>query len=117
MSFRDFKVLTFDVVGTLIDFEKGILESVRRIGGRAAAELTEDEIFEPYKRGRDAHHERSSEVMGLVYLHLTKELGLPADDRAAQSFQMDVLRWPPFPDSADASGSGSPSAVRNSSRR
>src|SRR5689334_24123058 len=102
MSFRDFKVLTFDVVGTLIDFERGIMESVRRIGGAAAAELTEEEIFEPYKRGRDAHHERSSEVMGLVYRHLAKELGLPAHDRAAEAFQMDVLRWPPFADSVDA---------------
>ncbi|HEV2547239.1 MAG TPA: HAD-IA family hydrolase [Stellaceae bacterium] len=102
MSFRNFKVLTFDVVGTLIDFERGILQSVRRIAGHAAAELTEEDIFEPYKRGRDAHHGRSSEVMGLVYIHLAKELGLPADDRAAEAFQMDVLRWPPFPDSADA---------------
>jgi putative hydrolase of the HAD superfamily len=66
MSFRDLKILTFDVVGTLIDFEKGILQSVRRIGGPAAAELTEEEIFHAYKHGRDAHHERSSAVMGLV---------------------------------------------------
>jgi putative hydrolase of the HAD superfamily len=102
MSFQDFKVLTLDVVGTLVDFEKGILQSVRRIGGAAAAELTAEEIFEAYKRGRHAHHERSSEVMGLVYIHLAKELGLTANDRAAETFQMDVLRWPPFPDSTDA---------------
>ena len=29
MSFRNFKVLTFDVVGTLIDFETGVLSAVR----------------------------------------------------------------------------------------
>ncbi|MFO1081615.1 MAG: HAD-IA family hydrolase [Reyranellaceae bacterium] len=102
MSFKDFKVFTFDVVGTLIDFEAGILQSVRRIAGPAAAQLTDDQIFEPYKRGRDANYERSSEVMGLVYQHLARELGLPADDRAAEAFQMDVLRWPAFADSAAA---------------
>ncbi|SKA07166.1 putative hydrolase of the HAD superfamily [Enhydrobacter aerosaccus] len=102
MSFSDFKVLTFDVVGTLIDFEAGILRSVRRIAGKAAEALTDEQIFEPYKRGRDAHYERSSEVMALVYIHLAKELGLPADDRSAEAFQMDVLRWPAFPDSAEA---------------
>jgi putative hydrolase of the HAD superfamily len=32
MPFAQFKVLTFDVVGTLIDFEKGVLDSVRRAG-------------------------------------------------------------------------------------
>jgi hypothetical protein len=99
MSFRDFKVLTFDVVGTLIDFESGILRAVRRISGKTPAELSDDRIFESYKRGRDAHYERSSEVMGLVYLHLAKELGIPADSGAAEAFQMEVLRWPAFPGS------------------
>lgn len=102
MPFSDFKVLTFDIVGTLIDFEAGLLQAVRRISGKKPAELSDDQIFEPYKRGRDAHHERSSEVMGDVYVHLAKELGLPADARAAEAFQMEVLRWPAFPDSVAA---------------
>jgi putative hydrolase of the HAD superfamily len=102
MPFSDFKVLTFDVVGTLIDFEAGILRSVRRLSGKSPADLSDDAIFEPYKRGRDAHYERSSEAMSKVYLHLTRELGLPADESSAESFQMDVLRWPAFADSADA---------------
>ncbi|BBK38774.1 2-haloalkanoic acid dehalogenase [Allostella sp. ATCC 35155] len=102
MSYRDFKLLTFDVVGTLIDFERGVLESIRRISGRSEADLDDDTIFEAYKRGRDAHYERSSEVMGLVYLHLARELGLRADDAAADEFQMAVLRWPAFADSVDA---------------
>jgi len=29
MKFSDFKVMTFDVVGTLIDFETGVLQAVR----------------------------------------------------------------------------------------
>lgn len=102
MAFSDFKVLTFDVVGTLIDFEKGILDAVRRIGGKAAEGLTDDQIFEPYLRGRELNYERSSEVMKLVYVHLAKELGLPADDQASDAFQLAVLRWPPFPDSVEA---------------
>ena len=44
MALRDFKVLTFDVVGTLIDFETGVLNAVRRIGGPAAAKLSDDAI-------------------------------------------------------------------------
>src|SRR6201997_4648403 len=102
MSFDTFKVLTFDVVGTLIDFETGVLDAVRRIGGAKAAALSDDQIFEPYKRGRDAHPERSSEVMFLVYRHLAKELGLPADDAACDAFQLAVLRWAPFADSVEA---------------
>ena len=34
-SLDSFKVLTFDVVGTLIDFEKGILDHLRAVSGRS----------------------------------------------------------------------------------
>jgi FMN phosphatase YigB (HAD superfamily) len=40
LSFSNFKVLTFDVVGTLIDFETGVLSAVRKISGKGPAEPT-----------------------------------------------------------------------------
>lgn len=102
MALSDFKVLTFDVVGTLIDFESGVLGAVRRIGGPAAAKLSDDEIFAPYLKGRELHYERSSEVMKLVYIHLAKELDLPHDEQSADAFQLAILRHPAFPDSVEA---------------
>ncbi len=79
-----------------------MLDAVRKISGRKAAELSDDQIFASYKRGRDAHPERSSEVMFHVYRYLAKELGLPADDAACDSVQLAVLRWQPFSDSVEA---------------
>jgi hypothetical protein len=73
MSFKEFKVLTFDVVGTCIDFEKGILDGVRAIGGAAAAKLSDDDIFAPYLVGREKFPGRASVVMRDVYLHTAKE--------------------------------------------
>jgi len=102
MSFKKFKVLTFDVVGTLIDFETGVLEAVRRIGGEAARKRSEDEIFAPYLRGRDMHYDRSSAAFAHVWRHMAKELDLVASDEPADAFQLSVLRWPAFPDSAEA---------------
>lgn len=101
-AFSNFKVLTFDVVGTLIDFETGVIDAVRKIAGKTPAELSDDQIFEPYKRGRDKHYERSSEAMFHVYRHLAKELGLPSDDASCDTFQLAVLRWGPFADSVEA---------------
>ncbi|HEX8045005.1 MAG TPA: HAD family hydrolase, partial [Rhizobium sp.] len=60
MKLTEFKVMTFDVVGTLIDFETGVLNAVRALGGEKAAAASDDEIFEPYKRGRDKFYGRSS---------------------------------------------------------
>lgn len=101
-SLDSFKVLTFDVVGTLIDFEKGVLDSIRAVGGERAARASEDEIFEAYKRGRDRHYGRSSFAMKDVYLSLAKELGFRDDEATADAFQLAVLRWPAFDDSVAA---------------
>ena len=102
MKFSQFKVLTFDVVGTLIDFEKGVLDGVREVGGNAAAQLSDDEIFAPYLEGRNLYPGRSSEVMANVYLHVARSLDLRADDAAATEFQARVLRWPAFANSVQA---------------
>ena len=102
MKIIDFKVLTFDVIGTLIDFETGILQSVRRLGGDKAASASDDAIFEPYQRGRDRFYGRSSVALKDVYLHVAGELGLRNDEATADAFQLAVLRWPAFSDSAEA---------------
>jgi putative hydrolase of the HAD superfamily len=102
MKIADFKIMTFDIVGTCIDFEAGILKAVRALGGPKAAAATDDAIFEPYKRGRDKFYGRSSEVFNNVYLSLAEELGFVRDVATADAFQLSVLRWPAFADSAEA---------------
>jgi len=102
MKLTDFKVMTFDVVGTLIDFEQGVLKAVRALGGEKAAAASDDEIFEPYKRGRDKFYGRSSFAMKDVYLSLAAECGFKHDQATADAFQLSVLRWPAFADSAEA---------------
>jgi len=102
LDYSQFRVLTFDVVGTLIDFESGVLNSVRRLGGDAASGLSDDNIFAAYKRGRSANPGRSSQAMAQVYRELAGALDLPADDSRAESFQLDVINWPAFSDSAAA---------------
>ncbi len=102
MNITDFKVMTFDIVGTLIDFETGVLNAVRSLGGPKAAAASDDEIFEPYKRGRDAHYGRSSFAMKDVYLHLARECGFRDDEATAEAFQLACLRWPAFADSVES---------------
>ncbi len=102
MKLSQFKVLTFDVVGTLIDFETGVLNAVRALGGPKAAAASDDDIFEPYKRGRDKFYGRSSFAMKDVYLSLAAERGFNNDEATAEAFQLAVLRWPAFADSVDA---------------
>jgi putative hydrolase of the HAD superfamily len=102
MKLTNFKVLTFDVVGTLIDFETGVLTAIRTLGGDKARNLSDDEIFAPYLQGRDTFYGRSSYAMREVYLYVAKELDLDAGDRTADAFQLAMLRHPAFQDSVDA---------------
>lgn len=102
MSFRDFKVLTFDVVGTLIDFETGVLGAFRSLSGLSAEEVSDDRFFTAYLAGRAEHWGRSSEVMHHVYSHALGILGFPEGERDADAFQASVLNWPAFADAVEA---------------
>lgn len=101
-AFDGFKVLTFDIVGTCIDFEKGILDGVRKIGGAAAAKLSDDDIFGPYLEARKKFPGQASVVMRDVYMDTAKQLGLPHDEAAGNAYFWRFLQCPAFPDSVDA---------------
>lgn len=101
MNLKRFKVLTFDVVGTLIDFEGGMLNYLRR---RATASAVQEEAFlEAYRKAR------ASETSGWypddlvrVWVEMARELGLPEDQELAEGFRDSVREWKAFPDSVEA---------------
>lgn len=102
MTFAQFKVLTFDIVGTCIDFETGILDNIRTVGGNKAARLTDDQIFAPYMVARAKFSGQARVVMRDVLLHTAKELGLPHDQAAGDQLFRRFFNAPAFSDSADA---------------
>ncbi|MDK3018554.1 HAD-IA family hydrolase [Pseudodonghicola flavimaris] len=102
MDLTRFKVLTFDIVGTCVDFERGVLDGIRRFGGPKAAGLDDDSIFAPYVEARDLYHGRTSEAFGDVYLQVAKVLDLDMSEMAAAGFQAAILNLPVFPDSVEA---------------
>ena len=58
MALQDRKVITFDVVGTLIDFETGILDYVQEKAKAAGVALSDQQILEAYAVAEDhQHHE------------------------------------------------------------
>ncbi len=98
-----FTTLTFDVVGTLIDFETGILNWFRpRVGDVADAE-----ILERFARAEDrllrSHPTLPfTQMLPLIYPELARDLGLPTDEPLARSFRDSIADWPAFSDSVEA---------------
>ena len=103
MSFRNFKALTFDVVGTLIDFEQGMLTHIRKVGGDAAARYSDDDILAIYRRSRaDKSSGLYPDDLVRCYKDIAAELGLPDAPGAAEGLKDSVKDWPAFPDSVEA---------------
>src|SRR4051794_11931173 len=50
MALQHFKVLTFDVVGTLIDFERGMLDYLRAVAPETA--VSDDDFLTAYRKAR-----------------------------------------------------------------
>ena len=101
MSLKDFKVLTFDVVGTLIDFERGMLNYLRQVA--PDSKVTDEEFLIAYRNSRASKNSGwYPDDLERVWLEIGPALGLPVSVQIAQGFRDTVAHWPAFPDSVDA---------------
>ena len=105
MRLTDFKVLTFDCYGTLIDWETGILDALRPLVRRDAAARSRDEILASFARHETAQEAETpgmiySELLGRVHRRLAEEWGIAASEADHRAFGGSVGNWPAFPDSA-----------------
>lgn len=107
MALTDRKVLTFDVVGTLIDFETGILDYVQSKAKAAGVTLTDRAILEAYATAEDHQHHETPRLpfpsmMAPMYREMAEVLKLPESHADAEEFRLSIPHWPAFPDSIAA---------------
>jgi putative hydrolase of the HAD superfamily len=101
MSLLKFKALTFDVVGTLIDFERGMLDYLKLVAPHAP--VNEEEFLAAYRTERAAADALFyPDDLARVWRKLAPKFGLPDTEKAAIGFRQSVAQWPAFPDSVEA---------------
>lgn len=101
-AFAAFRVMTFDVVGTLIDFERGMLAYLREAGA-APPDLGDEAILDAYRASRAAGKTlRYPDDLERAYFDLVRDVGLKDDKGLARGFRDSVESWPAFPDSVAA---------------
>jgi len=103
-DFDRFDALTFDCYGTLIDWERGILNALQPVLAPRAVDAGEDELLELYAR-HEAELEagpylRYRDVVAGSLLGLGTDLGHDIPDEEAAAFADAVGEWPAFPDTA-----------------
>jgi len=103
----DFRALTFDCYGTLIDWETGILAGLRPLAVKAGGALGDDAILEAFARHEAAQEAETpdmiySRLLSVVHGRIAKEWGIAAGADEDARFGASVPDWPAFPDSAEA---------------
>lgn len=107
MRLSDFKTLTFDVYGTLIDWESGMVAGLKPLTDKVTRTLTRDDILEAH-----AYYESTTqrwtpgkkyfELLSVVYRRLAEEWGIGVTWEECVAYGHSVREWPAFDDSRDA---------------
>ncbi|MFC7704549.1 haloacid dehalogenase type II [Plastorhodobacter daqingensis] len=107
MKLGDFKALTFDVYGTLIDWESGMVAGLRPLTDRLPQEVSRNAVLETHARQESAQQAQTpgrkySELLATVYRRIAEEWGPSVTWDDCRRYGESVGNWPAFPDSAEA---------------
>jgi len=103
----DYRVLSFDVYGTLIDWESGIAAVLRPWAQEQGLASTDEELLVTYAgceaaAARAHPSARYPEVLAAAFRATGEELGRPVSPEWAARLGDSVPQWPAFPDSSAA---------------
>ncbi|CDX12161.1 HAD-superfamily hydrolase, subfamily IA, variant 2 (HAD-like) [Mesorhizobium plurifarium] len=102
-GFSEFKYLTFDVVGTLIDFESGITNCLAGIAAETGVAIDGEEALALYRQARYMPGAALfPDDLARVYTVIAPQLGLPAEEKYGVRLRDSASVWKGFPDSAAA---------------
>ena len=106
-ALKEYKALSFDVYGTLIDWETGIANALEPWARAEGLDLSRKELVAAFGRHESRRQQenpgmRYPEVLALVFRDIAAGFDCPASDADAEAFGRSVPDWPAFDDSADA---------------
>ena len=104
---RRYRWLSFDVVGTLIDFEAGIVDCVQGIAATAGVEVSDQRVLECFAAAEDEQQQLTpqlpfTQMLDPVYHRMAAQLKLPTGLEARAALRASIPNWPAFPDAVDA---------------
>jgi len=107
MQLTDFKVLTFDCYGTLIDWETGMFEAYKDLIAKSGKTLTRDQVLETHACHEAEQEAKTpampySELLGVVQSRVAREWNIETSAEESARFGATVPDWPAFVDSAAA---------------
>ncbi|MGE0699320.1 MAG: haloacid dehalogenase type II [Hyphomicrobiaceae bacterium] len=107
MRLSDFKALTFDCYGTLIDWESGMIAALKPLTDRVPRPLSRNDILEAHARHESSQQRYTParlyrDLLPVVYKRLAEEWGVAATWDECLAYGRSVGDWPAFPDTPAA---------------
>jgi len=106
MRLSDFRVLSFDCYGTLIDWETGIVTAMQPLTAKAGRP-SRDRVLETFARHEAAQEAETpamvySQVLANVHARMAEEWGVKTSAEENARFGASIGDWPAFEDSPAA---------------
>lgn len=107
LTLSSFSALTFDMYGTLIDWEPHILQFFQAWARRNSIQASDAELLEHFDRAR-AHYQQQRpallypDVLRASYAYICNQWRARIDPIEQDAFAVSVSTWEPFPDAPAA---------------
>ena len=106
-ALRGVKALSFDVYGTLIDWESGMLAALAPLLARVEGPVDREAVLalhaaEEARAQRQAPHRPYRDILATVHRRIAARFGLQLPWEESQAYGLSVADWPAFEDSAAA---------------
>ncbi|MBC2667142.1 haloacid dehalogenase type II [Novosphingobium flavum] len=107
MRLTEFKALSFDCYGTLIDWESGMIEALSGLTSRVGKELSRNEILQAHARHESEAQAQTPgklyrDILPIVYKRLAEQWGVSVTVEECEEYGLSVRNWPAFVDSPGA---------------
>jgi 2-haloacid dehalogenase len=106
LDLTKFKALTFDVYGTLIDWEPSIISMFQSVADQYHVDLSREQLLLEFDRAR-AQLQRVRpallypDVLRRAYDEFCERYDIPINDAEREVFANAVMLWPAFPDAKE----------------
>lgn len=100
---REFRYLTFDCYGTLVDWRSGIETFLAKMLGRLpASSASLSDLYVRAEMEEEGSYKQYRDVLADTAVRLSRNLGVAIERAAAEEFASSVTSWPAFDDTARA---------------
>ncbi|WP_050469566.1 HAD family hydrolase [Herbaspirillum chlorophenolicum] len=107
LNMNNFDALTFDVYGTLIDWEPTIISMFHSTAEQHGVELSRDQLLMEFDKARAALQRIRPallypDVLRESYRQFCASYGMPVNDQECEVYANSVMLWPTFEDTRNA---------------